>query len=69
MIRFRMPGYWIIHLGFISGAASAQPFYIDISHVSPLKTCSVTEMGVGDVNCIIFRNAAMTLVLKKRGKK
>lgn len=39
-------------------AQHPQLFYIDISHVFPLKICSVTEMGVGDVNCIIFRNAA-----------
>ena len=58
MIPFWMPQYWIIRHGFISSAATTQLFYIDISHVSPLKTCSVTEMGVGDVDCIIFGNTA-----------
>lgn len=46
-----MPQYWIICLSFISSAAQhlRALFYFDISHNSPLKICSVTEMGVGDV--------------------
>lgn len=42
MICFWMPRYWIICLSFISSVARhlRGPFYFDISHNSPLKTCS-----------------------------